>query len=269
MKTADEQRRTKIEKYLLLYKQKLTNAFFCCVLLTYLSYMTVKLTKEEVNRTINGAALYKILQRILEREALIDRQKEHLWVAGLDIQGRLLVLDLVSLGNDFMTAADPVAVFARPLQKDAKHIVLAHNHPRGSLKPSKADLEVTQRMVTSGKLLHCPLVDHMIITDTSFYSMRQHGLLEPMEVFDLKQTFDEIVVIKQLLEMKEQEMTEQRTRNTAINKQLKAEQLKAAQAAKNEQAALKAKAAEEKKAKDALKENAALKKQLAALQKKK
>jgi DNA repair protein RadC len=217
--------------------------------------MTVKLTKEELSKAINGEALYKILQRILQREALIDRQKEHLWVAGLDVQGRLLVLDLVSLGNDFMTAADPVAVFARPLQKDAKHIVLAHNHPRGSLKPSKADLEVTQRMVTSGKLLHCPLVDHMIITDTSFYSMRQHGLLEPMEVFDLKQTFDEIAAIKQLLEMKEQEMNEQRTKNTAINKQLKekdgqlkAEQLKAAQA---------------------LKENAALKKQLAALQKKK
>jgi DNA repair protein RadC len=238
--------------------------------------MTVKLTKEELSKAINGEALYKILQRILQREALIDRQKEHLWVAGLDVQGRLLVLDLVSLGNDFMTAADPVAVFARPLQKDSKHIVLAHNHPRGTLKPSKADLEVTQRMVTSGKLLHCPLVDHMIITDTSFYSMRQHGLLEPMEVFDLKQTFDEIAVIKQLLEMKEQEMNEQRTKNTAINKQLKAEQLKAAQAAKNEkealkneQAALKAKAAEEKKAKDALKENAALKKQLAALEKKK
>jgi DNA repair protein RadC len=187
--------------------------------------MTVKLTKEELSKAINGEALYKILQRILQREALIDRQKEHLWVAGLDVQGRLLVLDLVSLGNDWMTAADPVAVFARPLQKDAKHIVLAHNHPRGSLKPGKADLEVTQRMVTSGKLLHCPLVDHMIITDTSFYSMRQHGLLEPMEVFDLKQTFDEIAVIKQLLEMKEQEMNEQKTKSSTIIK-AKDQQLK-------------------------------------------
>jgi DNA repair protein RadC len=224
--------------------------------------MTVKLTKEELSKAINGEALYKILQRILQREALIDRQKEHLWVAGLDVQGRLLVLDLVSLGNDFMTAADPVAVFARPLQKDAKHIVLAHNHPRGSLKPGKADLEVTQRMVTSGKLLHCPLVDHMIITDTSFYSMRQHGLLEPMEVFDLKQTFDEIAVIKQLLAMKEQEMNEQRTKNTAINKQLKAEQLKAAQEKKEKLEALK-----ESSKKD--KEIAALQKQLTALQKKK
>jgi septal ring factor EnvC (AmiA/AmiB activator) len=129
-------------------------------------------------------------------------------------------------------------------------------------QPSKADLEVTQRMVTSGKLLHCPLVDHMIITDTSFYSMRQHGLLEPMEVFDLKQTFDEIAVIKQLLEMKEQEMDEQRTKHTAINKQLKAEQLKAAQEKKEKLEALK-----ESSKKD--KEIAALQKQLAALQKKK
>jgi DNA repair protein RadC len=235
--------------------------------------MTVKLTKEELSKAINGEALYKILQRILQREALIDRQKEHLWVAGLDVQGRLLVLDLVSLGNDWMTAADPVAVFARPLQKDAKHIVLAHNHPRGSLKPSKADLEVTQRMVTSGKLLHCPLVDHMIITDTSFYSMRQHGLLEPMEVFDLKQTFDEIAVIKQLLAMKEQEMSEQKTKSAGNEKKLKAEKQAALEQAKAEQL----KAAQEKKEKmealkneqAALKENAALKKQLAALQKKK
>jgi uncharacterized protein (DUF3084 family) len=99
----------------------------------------------------------------------------------------------------------------------------------------------------------------MIITDTSFYSMRQHGLLEPMEVFDLKQTFDEIAVIKQLLEMKEQEMNEQKTKSAGNEKKLKAEKQaaleQAAQAAKNE--------------KEALKENAALKKQLAALQKKK
>jgi DNA repair protein RadC len=202
--------------------------------------MTVKLSKTEKEQIINGKALYEILQKVLAREALIDRQKEHLWVAGLDIKGRLLVLDLVSLGNDWMTTADPVAVFARALQKESKNIVLAHNHPRGRLQPGKADLEVTQRMVTSGKLLQCPLIDHMIITETQFYSMRQHGHLEPMEKMDITQVFDDLAITKHLVEMQDKEAAEKE----------------------------KALAAERKAKADALKENANLKKQLAALQKK-
>jgi DNA repair protein RadC len=223
--------------------------------------MTVKLSKTEKEQIINGKALYEILQKVLAREALIDRQKEHLWVAGLDIKGRLLVLDLVSLGNDWMTTADPVAVFARALQKESKNIVLAHNHPRGRLQPGKADLEVTQRMVTSGKLLQCPLIDHMIITETQFYSMRQHGHLEPMEKMDITQVFDDLAITKHLVEMQDKELEEKEAKEKAALKAL-AEKDKVLNAQAKEVAA-------ERKAKaDALKENAELKKQLAALQKK-
>jgi DNA repair protein RadC len=178
--------------------------------------MTIKLAKTEKEKIINGKALYEILQKVLARETLIDRQKEHLWVAGLDLQSRLIVLELVSLGNDWMTTADPVAVFARALQKECKHVVIAHNHTRSTIpKPSKADIEATQRMVATGKFVKCPVLDHLIITPAEFYSMRQHGHITQMEKMDIEHVFDDLAITKRLLEMQDKEFAEQKAKAAA------------------------------------------------------
>jgi DNA repair protein RadC len=189
--------------------------------------MTVKLSKTEKEQIINGKALYEILQKVLARETLIDRQKEHLWVAGLDLQSRLIVLELVSLGNDWMTVADPVAVFARALQKECKHVVIAHNHSRSAAaKPSKADFEVTERMVIVGRFVNCPVVDHMVITDKEFYSMRQHGHIEPMEKQNMATVFKDLALAEKLLAVQDQTLAEKEKEVADLKKQLAALQKK-------------------------------------------
>jgi hypothetical protein len=148
-------------------------------------------------------------------------------VAGLDVKGRLICLELVSLGNEWMTAADPVAVFARALQKECKNVVIAHNHSQGNtLKPSKADFAVTEKMVIVGRFLKCPVVDHLVINEHTFYSMRQHGHIAPMEKQNMATVFKDLALAEQLITGYEKEMNQKDETIAALQKQLAALQKK-------------------------------------------
>ncbi len=83
----------------------------------------------------------------------------------------------VSSGTTTGTIADPKNVFAAALKANACYVVLAHNHPSGSLKPSRCDVEITQRMAECGRLLSIPVLDHLIITPESFLSFQEEGLM--------------------------------------------------------------------------------------------
>jgi DNA repair protein RadC len=83
----------------------------------------------------------------------------------------------VSCGTTTGTIADPKQVFAAALKANACYIVLAHNHPSGNVKPSRCDVEITQRMAECGRLLSIPVIDHLIITTDSFLSFQDEGLM--------------------------------------------------------------------------------------------
>jgi DNA repair protein RadC len=69
-------------------------------------------------------------------------------------------------------------VFADPLLDRASAIAVAHNHPSGQLRPSPEDDEITFQLVQSAKILGLRFLDHVIFTDTGFYSYRQTGRLD-------------------------------------------------------------------------------------------
>ena len=56
-------------------------------------------------------------------------------------------------------------------------IIIVHNHPSGQLKPSKDDLAITQQLVASGKIIDIPVVDHIIVANKNFLSMREDGYM--------------------------------------------------------------------------------------------
>jgi DNA repair protein RadC len=68
-------------------------------------------------------------------------------------------------------------LFSIALLSRASSIVVAHNHPSGTLKPSEADKILTKRIVQAGELLSLNLNDHIILTKSSYYSFRDEGLL--------------------------------------------------------------------------------------------
>jgi DNA repair protein RadC len=81
----------------------------------------------------------------------------------------------VTVGLLNRTLIHPREVFAQALQERAASLILAHTHPSGSLEPSREDREATTRLCQAGKLLGVEVLDHIILTNTDYYSFRENG----------------------------------------------------------------------------------------------
>ena len=94
-----------------------------------------------------------------------EQNEERVYVLPLDAGGKMLAKPiLVSVGHqDGTTAIDAGAVFREALKAGAEEIIVAHNHPSGDLKPSKADLAATEELRDLAKRLDVPLIDHLIL----------------------------------------------------------------------------------------------------------
>lgn len=139
--------------------------------------MKVRLKKEECIKIKCADDMYSIMQRILLRENRIDRNREHVWTISLDTAGRILNVELVSMGSVNRVIIEPMEVLSIPLQKRAVRIIIVHNHPSGELDPSEADKDITDRMIQCGLIMHVPVLDHLIISETAYYSFADSGLL--------------------------------------------------------------------------------------------
>ena len=83
----------------------------------------------------------------------------------------------VSTGGLNSTSIDPRIIFGVALQTASTAIIVAHNHPSGSLEPSNQDKEVTKMLKEAGKLLKIKVLDHIILTKDSSFSFEEHGLM--------------------------------------------------------------------------------------------
>ena len=95
----------------------------------------------------------------------------------LDVKGRLIHDEIVSLGTLTMNLVHPREVFRPALERSAANVILAHNHPSGDPTPSAEDLSVTRQLVEVGRLVDIQVLDHVIIGGRNFVSLRRKGLL--------------------------------------------------------------------------------------------
>lgn len=95
----------------------------------------------------------------------------------LDNKLALLKEETLSLGTVNCTLLSPREIFLRALRWGAVNIMLLHNHPSGDPTPSRMDLEVTERISRVGKLLGIHLIDHLVIGDLSYTSLREYGCI--------------------------------------------------------------------------------------------
>ena len=93
----------------------------------------------------------------------------------LNAANRVLGFYNVSKGGHTGTVVDARVVFSAALKMKASYLVLSHNHPSGSLRPSLADIELTKKLVEGGKLLNIKVLDHLIITPYGYYSFADEG----------------------------------------------------------------------------------------------
>ena len=103
--------------------------------------------------------------------------QEEMRVAMFDTRNRLLHEKVLSMGTVNASLASPRELVMDALRYGAVYLVLLHNHPSGDPTPSDADLKMTDRMTQAGDLLHIPVMDHIIIGDHCYLSMREEGML--------------------------------------------------------------------------------------------
>ena len=103
--------------------------------------------------------------------------KEEFKILILNRAHKVLGISLISSGGVSGTLVDPKLIFATALKANSCTIIMGHNHPSGNLVPSRADIQLTNKCVQAGKMLELPILDHLIITASGFYSLADEGLI--------------------------------------------------------------------------------------------
>lgn len=125
-----------------------------------------------------GARMTKSADIVARFQArLIDRNEEEFWVLALS-RANTAIADLqVSVGGQSGTVVDPKVLFSKALTVRAAALVLVHNHPSGTPRPSEADKALTREISRVGKALDMPVLDHVIIAGKRHFSFADQQLL--------------------------------------------------------------------------------------------
>jgi DNA repair protein RadC len=103
------------------------------------------------------------------------RPVEHFGVLLLDTRHRVLRTTLLSIGTLDASIVHPREVFREATLAGAFALILFHNHPSGDAKPSPDDVALTRRLIAAGELMGITVLDHIIVTDRGYYSLREAG----------------------------------------------------------------------------------------------
>jgi DNA repair protein RadC len=106
-----------------------------------------------------------------------DLPHEEFWVVYLNNSNKILQKTQLSKGGITGTLVDVRIAFKNAIQLGAVALILVHNHPSGTLKPSVADKNLTQKMKTAGESLDIKVLDHLIITEKAYFSFADESLI--------------------------------------------------------------------------------------------
>ncbi|MCI8464595.1 MAG: DNA repair protein RadC [Lachnospiraceae bacterium] len=127
-------------------------------------------TREQAFHSPEGVAAYFM-------EEMRHREKEELRAVFLDTKGHFIKEIVLSVGTVNEALISPREIFLDALKYQAVSIILLHNHPSGDPEPSEEDVLVTKRVTRAGILIGIALLDHLIIGDNCYISLKERGLL--------------------------------------------------------------------------------------------
>jgi len=118
----------------------------------------------------------QVVKQILMQE-MRGYDREHFMALYLDRKGGLIVKEDVSVGGLHSSIVHPREVFKTAVKRSAASIILAHNHPSGDPAPSREDIEITRRLLDAGRIMGIEILDHVIIGEQTYCSLKEKGLL--------------------------------------------------------------------------------------------
>jgi DNA repair protein RadC len=140
--------------------------------------MKVNLPKGAKTKISESKDIYGIMHAILMRQNKVRRNTEYYWTVGLNTANDIMYIELVAIGGLNKVASDPVEIFSIAVGKKCKKLILVHNHPSGTLKPSAQDIRHTKKIEAGGQILGIEIIDSLIITDKKgYYSFADEDIL--------------------------------------------------------------------------------------------
>jgi DNA repair protein RadC len=123
-------------------------------------------------RLVSPELVYTYLKSIYQ-----DLSHEEFHILLLTKNNHLIKSSQISKGGMSNTVVDSRIIFKEAIENKASGIILTHNHPSNTLRPSKQDEAITKRLVQAGELLSIPILDHIIYTENGFFSFAYEGIL--------------------------------------------------------------------------------------------
>jgi len=145
----------------------------------------------ELSKRVNGG---RICEKVINSasdiadyymEKLKDKKKEYFIAVFLDSKNKIIKDEVISIGTLNSSLVHPREVFESAIKHLAAGIIIAHNHPSGSLDPSDSDIKITKILEESGKLLGIPLEKHVIVTSVSFQAIPQKNLNSKYHILNI------------------------------------------------------------------------------------
>lgn len=128
--------------------------------------------KEDIVRIENSSDIAAIFM-----EKMRYYRKEHFISLLINVKGEIIEKVQVSVGDLCSSTTHPREVFVDAVRRSAGSVVFVHNHPSGDPTPSGADIETTKRLIQAGEILGIPVLDHIVIGDGRYISMRAKGMI--------------------------------------------------------------------------------------------
>ncbi|MFV0516466.1 MAG: RadC family protein [Aminipila sp.] len=104
-------------------------------------------------------------------------KREFFNVVILNTKGEVISIENAAIGDLNCTIVHPREIFCKAVKKSASAVIFVHNHPSGNTKPSKEDINITERLVKAGEILGIKVLDHIIIGDGTFLSFKSKNLI--------------------------------------------------------------------------------------------
>ena len=112
----------------------------------------------------------------LVKGRLKGKKREHFLVILLDTRGQLIKISEISIGSLDSSIVHPREVFKEALSASAASVIFVHNHPSGDPEPSEDDVKLTERLASAGEVMGIDVLDHVIIGDKKYLSLKREGL---------------------------------------------------------------------------------------------
>ena len=139
----------------------------------------LELGRRQRNQNVIKASKLNSSQSVFDlmQPILGDLDHEEFWILLLNNANKLKYKWQLSIGGITATLVDVRLIYKKALEIGATSIILCHNHPSGNLKPSQSDMMLTEKIMKGAKLLDVKILDHVIVTEKSFFSFADEGRL--------------------------------------------------------------------------------------------